>query len=146
MWLRLAWFSLCRSRWLGTFGNPPASASQILGSQMNTPIPSCMYSGMAKEHSGGLLSHITSLSCLASCPDFSDQDPGRAPSEQGCARGAARNPQLAPLPKTRMLFSSHLLPMITLTCGDQDLKDVFVGIKQLILFNVDEKACVDIIY
>ena len=80
------------------------------------------------------------------CPDVSDQDPGRAPSEQGCARGAAQNPQPAPLPKTRMLFSSHLLPMITLTCGDQDLKDVFVVINELVLFNLEEMACVDIIY
>ena len=77
--------------------------------------------------------------------DFSDQDPERAPSEQGCAQGAAQNPQLAPLPETRMLFKSHLLPMFTLTC-DQDLEDAFVGIKQLILLNIEEMAFVDIIY
>lgn len=80
------------------------------------------------------------------CPNFSDQDPERDVSEQGCARGAAQNPQLAPLPETRTLFRFHLMSMVTLTCGDQDLEDVFVGIKQLILFNLEEMAFVDIIY
>lgn len=65
----LAWFPLCRSEWPGTCGNPPASASQILGPQMHTTTPNFVelwHDNRTEQQTP--VSHYITLTCLNPLP------------------------------------------------------------------------------
>lgn len=110
--LPLVWFPLCRSESPDTCGNPPVSASQILGPQMHTTTPSFValwHDNRTEQQSP--VSHYITLTCLNPSSRILQIRPLWELQSRVVMRCyATQSPWLVLLP--RMLLRNHLCPQL----------------------------------